>query len=559
MLTQITIKDLAIVDHLDLALPDGMSVITGETGAGKSIMLDGLALTLGQRAEVNQIAAGKSAAEVSALFDITKLAAARDWLATKDISIDDNLVLLRRVIRSDGRNRAFINGSQTTLSELKSFGEQLIDIHAQHEHQSLLKKPTQRQLLDEFAGAQQLADEVKQFYRQYQESKKHLHKQIAASDENNDKLQLLRYQASEITELNLDSNELESLETEHHLLSRAEHHINSAAQAAELINSDSDTTIIGQLNQVNTLMNQVEDATIIKLKELLDESIIQIEEVSKDLNRYVENYPVDPARLTGIEARLLEIHDIARKHKIQPRDLAAFSVKLISQLKALEDNHDDIEKLTEQLEAQRLQYHKAAKSLSKLRSSKAPKLEEKVSKLIHEMGMKHGQLKISLGTSDDSDILSTGYEDIEFLVSTNPGQKPLPLNKIASGGELSRISLAIQVVTADTSAVPTLIFDEVDVGIGGAIASIVGSLLRGLSDRAQILCVTHLPQVAAQGGHHFKVSKPAKSNHTEISLLCEDERITEIARMLGGISITERSIAHAKEMLTQSQVDSALG
>ena len=554
MLTQITIKDLAIVDHLDLDLPDGMSVITGETGVGKSIMLDGLALTLGQRAEINQIASGKSMAEVSALFDITKLPAARKWLVKRDIDIEDNLVLLRRVIRSDGRNRAFINGSQTTLTELKSLGEQLIDIHAQHEHQSLLKKPTQRQLLDEYSGAQKLAGKVKQLHSQYQENKKQLEHQIAASDENNDKLQLLRYQASEITELNLEPTELESLEAEHHLLSRAEHHINNASLAAELINSDSDPTIIGQLHQVNTLMNQIEDPTITKLRELLDESIIQVEEVSKDLNRYVENYPVDPARLAGIEARLLQIHDIARKHKIQPRDLAAFSQQLMDQLRALEDNHGDIEKLAEELESQRLKYHKAAKSLSKLRFNKAPELEKKVSQLIHKMGMKHGQLKISLSASEDSEIRSTGYEDIEFLVSTNPGQTPLPLNKIASGGELSRISLAIQVVTADTSAVPTLVFDEVDVGIGGAIASIVGSLLRDLSGSAQILCVTHLPQVAAQGEHHFQVSKPVNSNHTEISLLCRNERINEIARMLGGISITERTLAHASEMLAESQV-----
>ncbi|HIG62723.1 MAG TPA: DNA repair protein RecN [Gammaproteobacteria bacterium] len=556
MLTQITITDLAIVDYLDLPLPDGMSVITGETGVGKSIMLDGLALTLGQRAEINQIASGKNTAEVSAEFDISKLPAARDWLIEKEISIQDNMVLLRRIIRSDGRNRAFINGSPTTLIELKSFGELLIDIHAQHEHQSLLKKPTQRKLLDEYCSAQKLADEVKLLHSHYQENRKQLREKLTASDENNDKLQLLTYQASEITELALEPGELESLEAEHNLLSRAEHHINNASLATELINSDAEKTIIGQLNQVNNLMDQIEDTTIENLRELLKDSIIQIEEVSKDLRRYVERYPVNPARLAEIELRLSQIHNIARKHKIQPRDLAALSETLAAQLKALEDNHEDIITLEQELKSLRLQYQESARLLSELRTSKAPQLEAKVTKLLHKMGMNNSYLTVSLTPLQDSDFRSMGGEEIEFLVSTNPGQAPLPLNKIASGGELSRISLAIQVVTADTTAVPTLVFDEVDVGIGGGIASIVGSLLRDLSNSAQILCVTHLPQVAAQGEHHFKVSKSENSNHTEINLLCQNDRIEEIARMLGGVSITKRSIAHASEMLIESQAGS---
>ena len=556
MLTQITITDLAIVDYLDLPLPDGMSVITGETGVGKSIMLDGLALTLGQRAEINQIASGKNTAEVSAEFDISKLPAARDWLIEKEISIQDNMVLLRRIIRSDGRNRAFINGSPTTLIELKSLGELLIDIHAQHEHQSLLKKPTQRKLLDEYCGAQKLADEVKLLHSHYQENRKRLREKLTASDENNDKLQLLTYQASEITELALGPGELENLEAEHNLLSRAEHHINNASLATELINSDTEKTIIGQLNQVNNLMDQIEDATVENLRELLKDSIIQIEEVSKDLRRYVERYPVNPARLAEIELRLSQIHDIARKHKIQPRDLAALSETLAAQLKALQDNHEDIITLEQELKSLRLQYQESARLLSELRTSKAPELEAKVTKLLHKMGMNNSYLTISLTPLQDSDFRSMGGEEIEFLVSTNPGQAPLPLNKIASGGELSRISLAIQVVTADTTAVPTLVFDEVDVGIGGGIASIVGSLLRDLSKSAQILCVTHLPQVAAQGEHHFKVSKSENSNHTEINQLRQNDRIEEIARMLGGVSITKRSIAHASEMLIESQAGS---
>lgn len=556
MLTQITITDLAIVDYLDLPLPDGMSVITGETGVGKSIMLDGLALTLGQRAEINQIASGKNTAEVSAEFDISKLPAARDWLIEKEISIQDNMVLLRRIIRSDGRNRAFINGSPTTLFELKSLGELLIDIHAQHEHQSLLKKPTQRKLLDEYCGAQKLADEVKLLHSHYQENRKRLREKLTASDENNDKLQLLTYQASEITELALEPGELENLEAEHNLLSRAEHHINNASLATELINSDTEKTIIGQLNQVNNLMDQIEDATVENLRELLKDSIIQIEEVSKDLRRYVERYPVNPARLAEIELRLSQIHDIARKHKIQPRDLAALSETLAAQLKALEDNHEDIITLEQELKSLRLQYQESARLLSELRTSKAPELEAKVTKLLHKMGMNNSYLTVSLTPLQDSDFRSMGGEEIEFLVSTNPGQAPLPLNKIASGGELSRISLAIQVVTADTTAVPTLVFDEVDVGIGGGIASIVGSLLRDLSKSAQILCVTHLPQVAAQGEHHFKVSKSENSNHTKINQLCQNDRIEEIARMLGGVSITKRSIAHASEMLIESQAGS---
>lgn len=556
MLTQITITDLAIVDYLDLPLPDGMSVITGETGVGKSIMLDGLALTLGQRAEINQIASGKNTAEVSAEFDISKLPAARDWLIEKEISIQDNMVLLRRIIRSDGRNRAFINGSPTTLNELKSLGELLIDIHAQHEHQSLLKKPTQRKLLDEYCGAQKLADEVKLLHSHYQENSKRLREKLTASDENNDKLQLLTYQASEITELALGPGELENLEAEHNLLSRAEHHINNASLATELINSDTEKTIIGQLNQVNNLMDQIEDATVENLRELLKDSIIQIEEVSKDLRRYVERYPVNPARLAEIELRLSQIHDIARKHKIQPRDLAALSETLAAQLKALQDNHEDIITLEQELKSLRLQYQESARLLSELRTSKAPELEAKVTKLLHKMGMNNSYLTVSLTPLQDSDFRSMGGEEIEFLVSTNPGQAPLPLNKIASGGELSRISLAIQVVTADTTAVPTLVFDEVDVGIGGGIASIVGSLLRDLSKSAQILCVTHLPQVAAQGEHHFKVSKSENSNHTKINQLCQNDRIEEIARMLGGVSITKRSIAHASEMLIESQAGS---
>lgn len=555
MLKHLTISNFALVHQLDLSFSSAMTVVTGETGAGKSIMLDALGLTLGDRADTNLIAAGAEKAEIHSIFEIDAPGLAADWLSERDLVDDGNAVILRRIITRDGRSRGFINGVPTTVGDLKTFGDLLIDIHTQHEHQSLLKRETHRRLLDEYGNLVEKAAELQQVFAKYRACASKLEQLTSGNEEQSARQQLLAYQAEELAELDLQSAETALLEREQKQLANAENTLQQCQQAITLCKSEDDDNLLSWVSKAANLLSRIDDDQLAPIVELLSSSRIQIEEATIDLEHYVQNHDVDPARLQFVETRLGDIYEIARKHRIDPSDIPDLVKKINTELAAFADMGSDIDHLSTDLVSLKNDYQKLATKLGKARRKAAVTLETQVSEKLVELGMAGATFQISLAPIAAGHLSANGLEEIEFLISTNPGQKPGSLNKIASGGELSRISLAIQVVTAHTSRVPTLVFDEVDVGIGGAVAEVVGALLRELGQQAQIICVTHLPQVAAQGHQHLKVTKGSKKNGAIISVapLSETEKVEEIARMLGGIEMTDQSLAHAEEMFTTAQ------
>ncbi|MFY1666655.1 DNA repair protein RecN [Pseudomonas sp. Pseu.R1] len=552
MLVHLSIHNYAIVEHLDLELDRGMSVITGETGAGKSIMLDALGLTLGDRADSGVVRPGADKADILATFDVSDIPEARNWLAERDMETDGPCIL-RRVITAEGRSRAYINGTPCPQGDLKALGELLIDIHSQHEHQSLLKTDTHRRLLDEYAGATELARQVQLAAQRWRQTRQELERLANSGDEQRAKHQLLSYQLEELEGLSLGENELEQLEQEHTTLTNAESLLGICRQVVELC-SESDsgnalnalTASLNRLTSVNNSPDALNEAT-----NLLSSAQIQVEEAVGEINRFLDRFEADPARLQQIEERLDTIYTLARKHRIQPSEVPALHQKLLDEIETLNANDEAVERLEHELGAYARHYQEKARELSDLRHRSAPDLALAVEQEIQRLGMPGGRFNIELRQNTDKELSPNGLEQVELLVSANPGQPLKALAKVASGGELSRISLAIQVITAQTSRIPTLVFDEVDVGIGGPTAEIVGQLLRRLGERGQVMTVTHLPQVAAQGHQHLFVHKVRESDatRTAVAKLTKNERVEEVARMLGGIDLTKESLAHAKKMV----------
>jgi DNA repair protein RecN (Recombination protein N) len=557
MLTHLLVKDVALVDHLELTLDAGMSVITGETGAGKSIMLDALGLALGDRAESGLIASKADKAEIHACFDVSNNESARSWLAERELAGagEEDECILRRVVGRDGRSRGFINGTPVTVSDLKSLGDMLIDIHSQHEHQSLLKKDTHRRLLDEFGKQTSLASEIEALCERYQSTRKSLYALIATNEEQSSRLQLLSYQAEELATLNTSPDEAQTLEAEQKLLANAESILAACSAAATLLAEAEDDNALGLISRALHQISPIDQAQLRPIIEMLESSRIQLQEAVSDLTRFSDDVELDPGRLAEVETRLTEIYDTARKHRIAPAEIPALQERITHELEQLGNADQAIEQLQSEVETIKAEYTKAADVLARGRAGAAKELKARIGSLLADLGMQGAVFEVTLTPRENREPNPRGHEDVEFLISTNPGTSPRPLNRIASGGELSRISLAIDVVTADTSSVPTLVFDEGDVGIGGAVAEVVGSLLRELGTKAQIICVTHLPQVAAQGHHHFLVTKSSDRKHaqTRISPLPNTHRIAEIARMLGGLEVTEQSLAHAREMYLAAQ------
>jgi DNA repair protein RecN (Recombination protein N) len=555
MLTHLTISDFALVQHLDLQFERGMSVVSGETGAGKSIMLDALALTLGDRADINLIASGKDRAEIHSTFDLAGIEGAVSWLNERELIDDDNIVIMRRVITRDGRSRGFINGVPSRLGDMKTLGNLLIDIHSQHEHQSLLKKDTHRRLLDEYGNSRGDADKLKALFSTFKTCQTNLDLLTRDNQEQSARLQLLTYQAAELAQLDLQDGETGTLELEQKQLANAETTVQQCQQALLLCNSDQDADVLVSLTRAISLISNIDDDRLHPIIELLSSGLIQIEEATHDLEHYVQGCEINPNRLLEVEKRLDTIYDIARKHRIEASQIPGLAISVNQELNSIGNIEEDIDRLNLELDTLKTGYQKLATKLTKSRRKAALNLGKKVSDKLSELGMSGAQFQISLLSVPAGELTVNGLEEIEFQIGTNPGQKPGPLSKIASGGELSRISLAIQVVTAHTSNVPTLVFDEVDVGIGGAIAEVVGRLLRELGKNAQIICVTHLAQVAAQGHQHLKVDKhnDESGTNTVIESLSEKEKVEEIARMLGGIELTDQSLAHAEEMFITSQ------
>ncbi|HWR79513.1 MAG TPA: DNA repair protein RecN [Pseudomonas sp.] len=552
MLIHLAVNNFAIVEHLDIELHKGMTAITGETGAGKSIMLDALGLALGDRADSGVVRPGSDKADIQASFDLAHIPEARNWLTQRDLE-QDGPCILRRVITAEGRSRAYINGSPCPQADLKAIGELLIDIHSQHEHQSLLKTDTHRRLLDEFAGAAELARQVQLAAQRWRQTNLELERLSSNNSEQRARHQLLSYQIEELENLALGDNELEQLEQEHRTLSNAEQLMAACRQVLELC-SESDagnvlSALTTSLQRLNAFPGQ--GGAIHETTNLLASAQIQIEEAVGELNRFLDHFDADPQRQQLLQERLDTIYSLARKHRINPQELGDLQHRLLDELEGLNAGDQAAEQLQDELNAFTRHFQERAAELSQIRHSAAARLSTAVEQELQRLGMPGGRLSIQLPATDSSNPHPAGLEHVEFLVSANPGQPLKALSKVASGGELSRISLAIQVITAQTSRVPTLVFDEVDVGIGGPTAEVVGQLLRQLGEHGQVLTVTHLPQVAAQGHQQLFVHKVRGTSETRtaVSLLDESGRVEEIARMLGGVDLTEESLAHARKLV----------
>ncbi len=548
MLQTLSIRDFVIVDKLDLEFSSGFTVLTGETGAGKSILIDALSLALGARGEGGIARSGCERAEIVASFEIGSLPDLQGWLQESELQAEDGLLLLRRIIYADGRSRAFINGMPANIQQLREAGDFLVDIYSQHAHHSLLKQQYQRQVLDSYAGLSELAADVEQHYRAWHA----LHLKRVEMEQNAqayaDELAELRDQVRELEQLGVSAEEWEGLQQEHHRLSHAASLLEGGEACRELL-SESEFAVMSQLSVIqHKLQGLVEyDGSLQEVLDILDSSLIQLEESDRLLNRYLQRADLDPERLQEVESRIQDIHAAGRKYRVRPEELPDMLQSAQTRMAELDGLADD--GALQRLESEaRAVYDKSARGLSAGRKQAADRLGKEITARMQTLALAGGSFAVALEAQAPS---AGGLEQVEFLVAGHAGVPLRPLSKVASGGELSRISLAIRVVTAQQGDIPTMIFDEVDVGIGGGVAEIVGQLLKELGVKRQVLVITHLPQVAAQGVEHLRVSKSVTDGQTlsRIEVLDQAERIDEIARMLGGVEITDTTRQHAKEML----------
>jgi DNA repair protein RecN (Recombination protein N) len=560
MLTEIQIRNFAIVESLVIDFPKGMIVLTGETGAGKSILLDALSLALGGRADSSFIRHGCERAEISVTFQVSDHPDVNAWLQRNELDADGDCII-RRTINIDGRSKNYLNGSPVPVQSLRELGDLLVDIHGQHAHQSLLKKDMQRQVLDDFSSHEELLLQVQNHYQQWRKLKNQQTELERSKEEREARIDLLSYQTKELENLNLSEDEILNIESEYSKLAHANQiregiekilftlEENEEASASRLVNH-----ALSELDKLKQYDENLDSTT-----NLLNEVNIQLSETVNELNHYLSNLNIDPQHLEYLDERLGLLHDLSRKHHVDTIELPKLLQQLTSELSELLTAQDHSENLDKKITAAEAAYFDLANQLTASREKFAKVLQEKVSKNMQQLGMKNGRFSVEFQALDD--ISPNGLERVEFLVSINPGQPFKPMNKVASGGELSRISLALQVIIADKGRIPTMIFDEVDVGIGGGIAEIVGHKLKALSRERQVLCVTHQPQVAALADCHLHVSKSSTqdSTDTQVSELNQEQRYNEIARMLGGLKITEQTLSHAKEMVEQAQLAALTG
>lgn len=561
MLTHLHIWNFAIVEKLDLEFENGLTVLTGETGAGKSILLDALGLALGDRAETHVIRHGSEKAEISVTFDTRHNSKAENWLLERDLNSEQECII-RRTISANGPSKAFINGKPSPIQSLRELGEMLVDLHGQHEHQSLLRRNEQRELLDEVAGHSPLLARLKQAYNNWKALQEELQSTRQAKTDREAHLDLLRYQVKELETLDLTTEELDTLDGEHRRLANASRLLEGGTRIMQLLEEDEQASVNTRLGQCEAELQTLAklDNQLSSTTELLNNAAIQIKEAASELRHYLDTMEIDPQRLQWIEQRLADIQDLSRKHHITIEELPALLPKLQQELTALEEADIRMGRLQEDIDQAADTYRQLAKKLTAGRKKAAKRLSAQITESMQHLGMQGGYFAIDLDPHGEERFSPHGQEQVDFLVSANPGQPAKPLTKVASGGELSRISLAIQVIAAQDSWIPTLIFDEVDVGIGGRVAEIVGHQLRTLAEQRQVICVTHLPQVAALGHQHLQVHKTSKTNTTfsQIQRLDEQQRIDEIARMLGGLEITDKTLSHAKEMIDRAQENNIL-
>ena len=554
MLTQLTINNFAIVRQLEIELAKGMSVITGETGAGKSIAIDALGLCLGQRIETSMVREGQERAEICATFFIEPTNPAYQWLQEQELQDPDNPsdCILRRVINADGRSKAFINSTPVSASQLKEIGQYLIHINGQHASQLLLKNDYQLQLVDTFAHHHDLLVQMREDYRAW----KNLQTQVKTFQqkvaENEAKKQLLQYQVEELDEFALRPNEYLELEEDQRRLSNSEQLTQLSQSALQLLSENETVSIDSMLYRATQYIDELSelDPRYVSVQTMLNDALIQVQEATSEVQHLASHIEQDPMLLQEIEQRLGQALQLARKHNVKPEELVEWHQKLKAELTALLDFSESEERLILEEKAAFEKMQHTAKQLHESRCQAAGKLAQQVTHSIKGLAMENAEFFIEVN-SDLTKVASNGADNIVFTLRSNLGQQAQPLAKVASGGELSRISLAIQVLTSDQSAIPTLIFDEVDVGISGKTASVVGKLLRQLGDKCQVLCVTHLPQVACHGHHQFNVEKFTVDDKTETKMtaLSQEERVPALARLLGGSEITELALANAQEML----------
>jgi len=547
MLQALSIRDFIIVESLDLEFSTGFTALTGETGAGKSILVDALSLSLGARNEGEVTRKGCDKAEISTTFWVKNNVEAQQWLADNEIDQADELIL-RRVIYADGRSRAFINGAASTVGQLKAVGEYLIDIYSQNAHHSLLSNQTQRQILDAFADACVLSQQVTSQYKVWHQ----LHLQSLEIEKNAaayaDELAELRDQVREIKQLGFSEEEWQTLQAEHHRLSNGAALLSGAEACLHTIR-DGEMAVLDRLAQAQQqLSDLVEfDASLKEAADGVDAAIIQLEEAGRFMNRYLQNAELDPAQLAEVEQRIQAIHSASRKYRIKPEELNDLLANSQARMQQLESYVGD-GALAKQTAEALASYQDLAQQLSSKRKASAALLSQQITQQMQKLSLSGGQFAVQLSPVEAS---AFGLEQVEFLVAGHAGVEPRPLNKTASGGELSRISLALHVTTASKGSVPCMIFDEVDVGIGGGVAEVVGQLLKSLGQHRQVLVITHLAQVASQAKQHLQVCKTQENDVTlsHIRALSEVDRVEEVARMLGGLTITETTRQHAREML----------
>lgn len=561
---EISIRNFAIIKHLEIEIADGLTVITGETGAGKSIVLGALNLLLGSRAEANMVRHGEDQCEITALFDVTHLSNVKNWLEQRDLSEEldaakpherRSYCLIRRIVRINKPTKCYINDQPTTLASLKELGALLVDLHGQHEHQSLLRKATQRDIIDQFAEHQDQLTKMAALAAQIRRLTTQLDSIRSGNSDTTDRMDLLAFQINEMAEANLTAGEFANLLSDQKRLAHTESLQLGLRQALDHLYTHEDTNISLELGkQINDLSELSQyDSNVGPALETLNNALSQIDDAQSDLERCLARVEADPERLQEIDARLATLVDLARKHRCNEADLLERQEYLQAEYARLEQLREAPEKLAEELTELTEQYLRIAETVSQKRQTVATSLAQEISAQMQDLGMRGGRLEIQVEPQINDDIVVSehGIDQINYLVSANHGQPLQALQKTASGGELSRISLAIQVITSQRSQTPSLVFDEVDVGVGGKVAGIVGERLRQLGEHAQVLCITHLPQVASQGDHHLAVDKVSSSYDTYSTLISlgPEQRVEEIARMLGGKEITEQTRAHAAEML----------
>ncbi|MDQ6646527.1 MAG: DNA repair protein RecN [Pseudomonadota bacterium] len=555
MLISLYVRHFAVVEAAEITFGPGLTVVSGETGAGKSLLVDALMLLAGARADSGMVRAGSDRAELAAEFDLSELPEARQWLQREELD-EDGSCQLRRVLRKEGSSKAWINGRPANARQLGEIASLLVEIHGQHEHQALLSRPHQLALLDAYAGHDEWLRRVRDSAMQWRELTAHMGK-LAGGEDRAGRIDLLRHEIENLEKWVLSTAELHELEASHRRLANTGRLVEGSASVIELLDGDSEFALRRTVTRAHTELGKlaVLDEKLTPLLELLDNASIHLGEAADGLGRYAQDIDLDPARFEEVDKHLSQLHELSRRHRLPMEGLADKLAELQIELAELEGAGEVLEKLDAQRLAMQITYAKAAARLSQARTEAAARLGEEVSLLMSELGMTGGVLRIELEPVTSANPDPQGAERCELLVSANPGQPPRALRKVASGGELARISLAIEVATLGKDTVGSMIFDEVDTGIGGAVAEVVGQKLRSLGGQRQVLCVTHLPQVAAQGHAHLLVSKHSDgdSTHTQIDALDAGGRRDELARMLGGLEITRETRAHAKQMLERAQ------